>query len=517
MSTSSWASVPPEAKPASTPFAMLREARPSAAGVGLRFAESQDLPSRSDVFVHGLAEAIGGPLGDHAVPPRRGGRFWTATTIVLALVLGTLVLHWAQKSPCEDGNWANLKQYRQMCYTDVLALYYAEGLNEGQVPYVDHAVEYPVLTGAFMGLLGLPVHALAGDNPTINAGEWFYLLNALILSLIAVASVAAMLRMRERRPWDIAMFAVAPALLLTATVNWDLLAVGFAVFGMYAWSRRFPVLAGVLLGLGTAAKLWPGFLFIPLLLLGLRARRFAATFTASLAGLATWVALNLPVAILHHDSWKRFFDLNSSRPIDWGTLWYIGNHTPWVGTIPGFPYLSEHIGGLNWLTYSLFGLGCLGIALLVFLAPRRPRFGQLAFLVVACFLVFSKVWSQQYVLWLLPLAVLARPRWGAFLAWQAAEICYFCAFYGELLAASGKQIFPEWVFVTAATLRLVTVCIVAGFVVRDILRPEKDVVRHTYDDDPDGGVLDGAPDAEWVTALREGSGSALARPAPGTA
>ncbi len=473
------------------------------AGAGVALDEPLDLPSRSDVFVHGLTEAIGGPVGDHAVPARRATRFLSAALVVLGLVLSSLVLHVVQKSPCETGNWPNLKQYREMCYTDVLALYYAEGLSDGQVPYVDHAVEYPVLTGVFMGLIGIPVHSLAADHPGINAGEWFYLINALVLSLIAIASVAAMLRMRQRRPWDIAMFAVAPALILTATVNWDLLAVGFAVFGMYAWSKRHPVAAGVLLGLGTAAKLWPGFLFIPLVLLGLRARRLAPALTASIAGVLVWLAVNLPVAILYHDSWKRFFDLNSSRPVDWGTLWYVGTHTPRVKTIPGFTYLSQHIQTLNYLTYVIFGLGCLGIALLVFLAPRRPRFAQLAFLVVALFLVFSKVWSQQYVLWLLPLAVLARPKWGAFLAWQAAEICYFTAFYGELMAASGKPIFPEWVFVTAATLRLVTVALLAGFVVRDILRPARDVVRHTYDDDPDGGVFDGAPDADWVASLRQ--------------
>src|SRR5205807_9371899 len=103
---------------------------------------------------------------------------------------------------------------------------------------------------------------------------------------------------------------------------------------------------------------------------------------------------------------------------------------------------------------------------------------------------FSKVWSQQYVLWLLPLAVLARPRWGMFLAWQAAEVLYFCAFYGELMAASGKPVFPETVFDLAALVRLVTVAVFAGYVVRDILRPEKDVVRASYDGgDPDGGVF----------------------------
>jgi uncharacterized membrane protein len=121
--------------------------------------------------------------------------------------------------------------------------------------------------------------------------------------------------------------------------------------------------------------------------------------------------------------------------------------------------------------------------------------------VVAAFLIFSKVWSQQYVLWLLPLAVLARPRWGAFLAWQLAELCYFTAFYGELLGASGKGVFPETVFVLAALFRLVMVCVLAGLVVRDALHPERDMVRRTYEDDPDGGIFDGAPDVPWLTAF----------------
>jgi uncharacterized membrane protein len=120
-----------------------------------------------------------------------------------------------------------------------------------------------------------------------------------------------------------------------------------------------------------------------------------------------------------------------------------------------------------------------------------------AFLVVATFLIFNKVWSQQFVLWLLPLVVLARPRWGAFLAWQAAELCYFVAFYGELMGAGGKPVFPEWVFVLASTARLGTVVLLCVLVIRDILRPEQDAVRWTYPDDPDGGEFDGAEDPRW--------------------
>lgn len=482
-----------------------------------------DHPSRSDGFVRGLSEAIGGPLGEYAVVRDRPasqptGRFWTAARIVLALTCLTLALHWVQKSPCQDGAWENNIQYTRFCYTDVLALYYAEGLNEGKVPYRDHPVEYPVVTGYFMGALGLPVHWFGADQPDVNQGQWFYNLNALVLGSLAVATAAVILALRRRRPWDAAMFALSPALLVTATVNWDLLAIGFAAFGLYAWARRRPALAGLLIGIGGAAKMWPLFILGPLLVLGLRANRLRQVFLAIGSAVVTVVVVNLPVALSYRDNWNRFFELNSTRPIDWGTLWYIGRYLDgkWRSGAPNeqgpFQWLSDNIPMLNYLSYALFGLACLAIGALALLAPRRPRLAQVVFLVVAAFLIFAKVWSQQFVLWLLPLAVLARPRWGAFLAWQAAEILYFVAFYGELLGASGKQVFPEGVFVLAATLRLVTVAVLCGLIVRDILKPDHDPVRRTYADDPDGGVFDGASDAPWVARLPESRRSAERQP-----
>src|SRR3712207_4396957 len=205
--------------------------------------DRQDLPAVSDGFVRGLSEAIGGPLGEHAAardrpPGARTGRLWTAARIVLALTCFTLALHWVQKSPCQDGDWQKHIQYTRFCYTDVLALYYAEGLNEGKVPYRDHPVEYPVVTGYFMGVLGLPVHEIGERYPTINQGKWFYNANALVLAALAVATVGVILALRRRRPWDAAIFALSPILFVTATVNWDFLAIGLAAFGIDRKSTR---------------------------------------------------------------------------------------------------------------------------------------------------------------------------------------------------------------------------------------------------------------------------------------
>jgi hypothetical protein len=121
-----------------------------------------------------------------------------------------------------------------------------------------------------------------------------------------------------------------------------------------------------------------------------------------------------------------------------------------------------------------------GIVALALRAPRRPRLMQLLFLTVLAFLLTNKVWSPQFSLWLVPLALLARPRWGPLLAWQAAEgVLLLTRFYFFVSgSAPGKGIRVEW-FLTAVLVRDLLLLGLAALVVRDVLRPELDVVRRT--------------------------------------
>ena len=66
---------------------------------------------------------------------------------------------------------------------------------------------------------------------------------------------------------------------------------------------------------------------------------------------------------------------------------------------------NPQLSALNKLTEVFFAVACAAIAVLALAAPRRPRLPQLCFLVLAAFLMTNKVWSPQYVVWLVPLAL----------------------------------------------------------------------------------------------------------------
>ena len=259
-----------------------------------------------------------------------------------------------------------------------------------------------------------------------------------------------------------------------------------------------------------ATKFYPVLFFGPLLLLCLRAGRMRAFGTAAASAAVAWLAVNLPVALAAPAGWYRFYSLNTTRAADWGSIWYFfeTEHWPFLGS------LSEK--GLNALSAVVFAFGCVLIAVLILAVPRRPRVPQVFFLVLAVFLLANKVWSPQYVVWLAPLVVLARPRLWAYAAWQAAEVWYFFAIWAYLITvATGAPIeggIGPGLYFTALLARFITVLILCALVVRDILRPDADLVRAAGDDDPAGGVLEGAPD---VVVLRLTARQVVSGAAPG--
>lgn len=451
-------------------------------------------PTDEDPLAAAGSELIGGPAGRWA---RTGGhRWWNPLRVMVLVVIGLFALGMAQKASCYSSGWFKTgdEQYIHACYSDIPHLYAQRGFATDVVPYFDripdavsgapdiHYLEYPVLTGLFMEVASwLTPHGGSGQH----RAQIYWVVNSGMLLICAVVLVVCVSRTSRRRPWDGLFIALSPALALTATINWDLFAVALAAVALLLWSRSRPLAAGVLIGLATAAKLYPVLLLGALFVLCLRAGRLRA-FAAALGGaVGAWLAVNLPVILPARDGWSQFYGFSRTRPTDYGSLWLI------VMERSGNP-----LHGVNAYATALMLLLCAGIAALALYAPRRPRVGQLAFLVVAALLLSNKVYSPQYVLWLLPLAVLARPRWRDLLIWQGAEVLYFLGIWMRLAYVTGTKhhgLTPD-AYHLAVGAHLLGILYLCALVVRDILRPEYDVVRQAGEDDPAGGVLDGAAD-----------------------
>jgi uncharacterized membrane protein len=419
--------------------------------------------------------------------------FGSTVVLAVASVLG-MVLAFAEKYPCRSGAWNSYAaQFQDGCYTDIYPLYYNEGLAAGKVPYTGHPVEYPVLIG---GAMQAAAWLVRNVNPVIRGREFFDI-TVVLLAACAVAGVLATARAAAPAARAQAlMVALSPALILSAFINWDIIALALTALGIAAWAARRGVWAGVLLGLGVAAKFYPLVVFGPLLLLCLRGgqlREFGKTLAAAVAA---WLLVDLPVMIIAPSGWAYFYTFSKNRGADWGSIWYLFEHfnVPVLG--------NGQLSALNEMSAAFFIAACAAIAVLALAAPRRPRLPQLCFLVLAAFLMTNKVWSPQYIVWLVPLAVLARPRLWPYLLWQLAEVAYFFGIWGYLIfvyASEGNPvtgyggISTGWYFAVLLA-RFLAVALLAAYVVRDILWPERDVVRAAGSDDPAGGVLDHAED-----------------------
>jgi uncharacterized membrane protein len=483
------------------------------------------VPSREDPAVAGASRLIGGPRGLHAIGPT--SRWWTPLRIALGLTILVSLLGYLQKTPCISHGYSNDFQYTRVCYTDTYALYTAEDLNAKtnaagavtgriSVPYRDHPVEYPPILGGLMFVAAEITNAVHPDQPADGVdtrNTTFFELTALGLAACALISTWTVAKLAgRRRVWDAVMVAASPVLLMHVVTNWDLAAVALTGLGLWAWSRGSPLsqaVAGILFGLGIATKLYPVFVLLAIVLLCMRCRFWRPAGRAIAGAVVGVVAAYLPAILISRSflfpstdcagahplaGWRWFVSLSQTRGADWGSLWLV------LQQIRGKPLGGTAACGqapalLNTLTAIAVLLVVAGVAALVLLAPRRPRVAPIAFLLVAGFVLLNKVDSPQYALWLVPLAVLARPRWAALLVWQVSEVLLGVANLYTLIAEDhSDQGLPLDTYLLVLVARDVVLVWLMALVVREVLHPELDVVRRDGVDDPAGGILDGAPD-----------------------
>ena len=334
------------------------------------------------------------------------------TRILVVLAILAALLSVAKFSHCANTGWATPDQYVHACYSDLPALFEARGLSTNEWPFAsdDNSVEYPVVTAMVMYAT-----SFAANSPVS-----YFNINIFFLILLFIATV---LVVRKIRPEFAYLVPVAPAMIASLFINWDLWAIASMMLAIYWFDRKQYLASSVLLGISISTKFLPIFLLIPIVFIFWRDAKMKEAIKYLAITFGIWLAINLPFALTTPTGWWRFYKLNLDRGPDWGSFWL------------ALQQLGINLTNLNYLSVLLLLIALTTIAILLFELRYTPSLASVAFFVIASVMLASKVYSPQYVLWLTPLAVIALTNTKdlhAFWLWQTTETIYHIAIWQHL-------------------------------------------------------------------------------------
>jgi uncharacterized membrane protein len=332
--------------------------------------------------------------------------------ILIALAILASLLSFAKFNHCQSTGWASPGQYIHACYSDLPALYSARGLDSNAWPYSsdDNSVEYPVITAMVM----------YATSFLANSPVSYFNINIFFLLLLFIATVIVV---RKIRPEFAYLSAIAPAMIASLFINWDLWGIAAMMLAIYWFDRKMYLHSALILSLSISTKFLPIFLLIPIAFILWRDAKLKelVKYVAVVAG--TWIVMNAPFAFTTPTGWWRFFKLNLERGADWGSVWL------------ALRQLGISLTNLNYLSILLLLIAVTSVAIVLFELKYTPTLASVAFIVMAAVMVASKVYSPQFVLWLTPLAVIAltnKKDLHAFWLWQATEVIYHVAIWQHI-------------------------------------------------------------------------------------
>lgn len=329
---------------------------------------------------------------------------------------------------------------------------YGDAMLDGQVPYRDFELEYPPAA--------LPMFVLPSLVPAAHYATAFKLLIGLCGTFVVVLVVATLARVgaSSRRMLGAATFVgIAPlalgSVVLTRFDLWPALLTVAALAVLVSDRDR---LGFGLLGVATAAKLYPAVLLPVLLVWAVRRRgpREAAIALAVFVGVLA-IAF-VPFAIVAPDGLAQSFERQTGRPLQiesLGSALLLAAHSLGLGdpaVINSFG--SQNLAGsapdaLATAQTVLQVLAVVGVWVLFALrAAWKEELLAASAAGVAAFVAFGKVLSPQYLIWLVPLVPLVAGGFGLVAAGLLLlALClthlWFPSRYWDLVAGDGV---PAW-------------------------------------------------------------------------
>jgi glycosyl transferase family 87 len=267
--------------------------------------------------------------------------------------------------------------------SDLKSLFFSHHLAHDPVPYVDVRIEYPVLIGLFITAVAAITHGLHGYLVVSSIGLW----------ICAVGTTCALWNVSRRAAW---CFALSPLLLVYSLLNWDLEAIFLMALGWLAWTRNRYATAAALMTLGVFTKVYPVFLLFFCAVALVRRRRDGLATTPDLArfcatALVTGAVVNVPFMILAFHNWSYFWSYNSGRTEHADLL-------SWLGPLEHAPASTANA--------VLAAVVAVSVVVGVRTIWRRGSPVHVAAVAFFVYIVFQKINSPQYTLWLVVYAAI---------------------------------------------------------------------------------------------------------------
>lgn len=312
------------------------------------------------------------------------------------------------------------------------------GAAGGQIPYRDVAFEYPPV----VGYLWAAIETIAGSK-VAHVVLW-----AAVQA--AAAGIAALILARQAgRMRTLLYWSLSPQLFLYGSLNFETLAVAPLVLSIALARGARPIASATSLAVATATKLFP-LAVLPVVL----ARPFLARDRRVVIAATATFAIVIAAAFV------------PGMGATFSTLWSLARYS--VGIEPNsdsvFGLMRSAVLVTGWdprdaiVVVSLTGTAMTYLLLVVPALRRSADPAVASGLAIVVILLWTRLYSPQYALWVLPFFALAIPSPRLFAVLTTADLAVFLTVY-PLTHAAG---FSE------GTVHLLTLALTGAIVLRHV-------------------------------------------------
>jgi uncharacterized membrane protein len=307
---------------------------------------------------------------------------------------------------------------------------YALYMSKGYIPYRDFAVEYPPLAMVFAFL---PKLVSAGYSGYI----WSYCIEMLLFDLLGLFVIYKIAREFHLIQWKtlgaytLALLAIGPLI----TIRFDIIPAVIVLLSLYFFIKGHHTIAWGLLAAGTLTKIYPIVLAPLFLIYHWRYRQYKTAVTGLICFVVVCLIIVAPLLIISPDGLWHSLTYHTQRGLQ-----IESSYASFLELLYGFGLINLdfifNFGSTNIVSpvgdvfaniYILFTLA--GLLVVYFVYSKRLRiiqkeegFSQLPLLKqstllgfslisILAFMLTSKVFSPQYIIWIYPLIILISGKW----------------------------------------------------------------------------------------------------------